>query len=336
MKIFIALVSLLTFNTLAAESVSLEKLGALNLKFQSIEQVSGFDLKPVPAQVGYLPGAGYQITAPFRPQQLDVLVPAGSEVSKDQRLIRLSGSEVHHFQSQYASQKALYNLAYKRYQNNLTLMNNNQISASQWQQIVTEYHQQNMALAHFRHFYELLETTDSDDQIYLKAPKAGFYLPPANFDQSENLYLGQILASNGLRLQLSLPSATALQVNLLTTSRCQLMVDQVAHDSDGFFVKIWSEPINNKCRLLPGQQINAIPHYQNKAFQVPKNSLFDFHGQSQILIKQGNSLTTQEVSVIQGDQDHYYLNADIDLNGLPVLIHSVAAVKGLLLGMGGE
>ncbi len=336
MKIIITLFSLLSFNNLSAESVTLDKLGALPLDFQAIKQVAGFDLKPVPAQVSYLPGSGYQITAPFRPQRLELLVPAGSEVSKDQRLLRLSGSEVHHFHSQYESQKTLYELAYKRYQNNLTLMQNKQISAGQWQQIVTEYHQQNMEIAHFRHFYELLETTDEDDQVYIKAPQAGIYLPPASFDQSENLYLGQILATDALRLQLSLPTQTALNVILITTDSCELAVDQVAHDSDGFFVKLWSEPIKGECHLLPGQHIQARPHYQKSAYQVPKSSLFDFQGESQILIKQDNTLTTQVVSVIHGDQDYYYLNVDQDLTGLPLLIHSVAAVKGLLMGMGGE
>lgn len=336
MKIFFALLSVLTINNLSAESVSLDKLGALSLDFQAIKQVQGFDLKPVPAQVSYLPGAGYQMTAPFRPQQIDVLVSAGSEVDKDQRLLRLSGSEVHHFQSQYASQKALYDLAYKRYQNNLSLMQNKQISASQWQEIVTGYHQQNMALAHFRHFYQLLETPVDDDEVFVKAPKAGIYLPPANFDQSDNLYLGQILARDALRLQFSLPTRTALNVTSVKTDLCELTVDQVAHDSDGFFVNIWSEPIKTACQLLPGQHIQAKPHYQKQAYQVPKSSLFDFQGQSQILIKQDNMLTTQVVSVIHGGHDFYYLHAERDLTGLPLLIHSVAAIKGLLLGMGGE
>ena len=87
---------------------------------------------------------------------------------------------------------------------------------------------------------------------------------------------------------------------------------------------------------MPGKQVKAKPHFQNKAYQVPKNSLFDYQGQAQILIKQGNRLITQKVSVIHGDQDHYYLDTDIDLTGLSVLVHSVAAVKGILLGMGGE
>lgn len=336
MKNIIVLLSLLASNNLAAESISLDKLGALPLTFQAIEQVSGFALKPVPAQVSFLPGAGYQITAPFRPQQLDVLVPAGSEVSKDQRLMRLSGSEVHHFQSQYESQKALYELAFKRYQNNLTLMKNKQISAGQWQEIMTEYHQQNMALAHFHHFYQLLEPPVDDDQIFIKSPKAGIYLPPANFDQSENLFLGQIVAKDALRLQLNVPTLTALNVSTITTDLCELSVDQVAQDSDGFFVKIWSEPLKSECRLLPGQHIQAKPHYQKQAYQVPKSSLFDFQGQSQILIKKDQMLTTQVVSVIHGDHDFYYLSAEDDLSGLTLLTHSVAAIKGMLLGMGGE
>jgi hypothetical protein len=336
MKTLIALVSLLTFNISAAESISLDKLGALNLDYQNIKQVSGFDLKPVPAQVSYLPGAAYQITAPFRPQQIDLLVSAGSEVTQDQRLLRLSGSEVHHFQSQYQSQKALYDLASQRYQNNLELMKNKQISASQWQQIVIEYQQQKMALAHFRHFNELVETTNSDDQIYLKAPQAGVYLPPANFDQSESLYLGEILATDALRLKFSLPTLTAISVSSVSSPLCELTVDRVEQDSDGYFVKIWSEPLKSECQLLPGQQIKAIPHYQNQAYQVPKSSLFDFQGQTQILVKENSVLTTRVVSVINGDKDHYFLKADKELSGLAVLTDSVAAVKGILLGMGGE
>lgn len=336
MKTLIALLSLFTFNYVAAESISLDKLGALYLDFQSIKQVSGFDLKPVPAQVSYLPGAAYQIMAPFRPQQIDLLVSAGSVVNKDQRLLRLSGSEVHHFQSQYQSQKTLYDLANQRYQNNLKLMRNKQISASQWQQIVTEYHQQNMALAHFRHFNELVEITDRDDQIYLKAPQAGIFLPPDNFDRSESLYLGEILATDGLRLTLSVPALTALSVTSVSTPLCALTIDRVAQNSDGYFVKIWSVPITPDCRLLLGQQIKAVPHLKNQAYQIPKSSLFDFQGQTQILIKQNNVLTTHAVSVIHGDQDHYYLTADQALSGLAVLTDSVAAVKGMLMGMGGE
>jgi hypothetical protein len=336
MKTLIALVSLLTFNISAAESISLDKLGALNLDYQNIKQVSGFDLKPVPAQVSYLPGAAYQITAPFRPQQIDLLVAAGSEVKQDQALLRLSGSEVHHFQSQYQSQKTLYDIANQRYQNNLKLMKNKQISASQWQQIVTEYHQQNMALADFRHFYELLETTDRDDQIYLKAPQDGIYFPPTNFEQFESLYLGEILPTDSLRIELSLPALTALQVTSISTGLCELSVEQVARESDGYFVKIWSEPIKTDCQILPGQEINVTPHYQNKVFQVPRTSLFDYQGQTQIMIKENTNLNTQVVTVIHGNQDYYYLKSDKELSGISVLTDSVAAVKGILLGMGGE
>ncbi len=336
MKTLIALLSLLSFSDLAAESIALDKLGALNLDFQPIKEVSGFDLKPVPAQVSYLPGAAYQITAPFRPQQIDVLVSAGSAVAQGQRLLRLSGSEVHHFQSQYQSQKALFDVASERYQNNLKLMKNNQISAGQWQQIVTEYQQQNMALAHFRHFNEWVETTNRDDQIYLKAPQAGIYLPPDAFGQSENLYLGEVLAAEGIRLQLRLSALTALQVTSISTDLCVLAVDRVAQNSDGYFVELWTEALKPECQLLPGQQLKVMPHYQNQAYQAPKDSVFDYQGQMHILVKQNNQINARPVTVIHGDQKYYYFKSAEDLSGLLVLSDSVAAVKGMLLGMGGE
>ena len=69
---------------------------------------------------------------------------------------------------------------------------------------------------------------------------------------------------------------------------------------------------------------------------LPKNSVFSWDQDSQILTKTGETLTSLTIDILGSTPEQYIVASDQDLSKIEVLAESVAAVKGILLGLGGE
>ncbi|MBB1383556.1 membrane fusion-like protein, partial [Shewanella sp. SR41-2] len=115
-----------------------------------------------------------------------------------------------------------------------------------------------------------------------------------------------------------------------------IAIDSISAIADGAFVTAWSLPVPKECNLLLGQQLTVIPEYQKSVYMLPKNSVFSWDQDSQILTKTGETLTSLTIDILGSTPEQYIVASDQDLSKIEVLAESVAAVKGILLGLGGE
>jgi len=72
------------------------------------------------------------------------------------------------------------------------------------------------------------------------------------------------------------------------------------------------------------------------AFKVPKSSVFNIDRAAYILIKQGSNLQAVAVELMDSNDKVYFVDSTSDLHNKQVLSTSVAAVQGILMGLGGE
>ena len=106
--------------------------------------------------------------------------------------------------------------------------------------------------------------------------------------------------------------------------------------AEGAFVTAWSSAVPQECNLLLGQQMTVVPEYQKAVYLLPKNSVFSWEQDSQVFTLSDNQLNALTVDILGSTPEQYIVASDQDLSQLQVLSQSVAAVKGIMLGLGGE
>ena len=118
--------------------------------------------------------------------------------------------------------------------------------------------------------------------------------------------------------------------------QCHIAIDSLSAIADGAFVSAWSMPVPQECNLLLGQQITVIPEYQKAVYLLPKNSVFSWQQESQVFTQKAETLASISIDILGSTPQQYIVASDQDLSQMQVLSQSVAAVKGILLGLGGE
>jgi len=333
----IALTIVLSSLSVSAQmSLDMSDLGKLTANFTAIEKVEEVTLQPIQATVTHKIGEAFQLVAPFEAQRHEFLVNNGELVETGQKLLLLSGSEVHHFMEQFEAAKALFNLADSRYKKNKKMFQQKSISNDKWQVIAKNYFDAKIEYGHYRHFNELVHLTKSEDEIIIKSPLAGyFFYPKSNSIDSGELKLGQVLQKKSLRLQAFIGADIAPLLHSLTTENCSIAIDEISQVSQGYYLKAWSKPLVDECKLGFGQTLRVTPHLKTNAFVVPKSSVFTIDRIAYVLIHKQQKLIAQAVSIIESNHENYYIQSD-GIDGYQVLSSSVAAVQGMLMGLGGE
>ena len=336
-KHILFLLSASTLSLNAQELLKIEDLGQLNLKYSSVVQVDSLALRPIKALVSHKTGEAFQLVAPFEPQRHEFLVNNGQMVEQGTAVMSLSGSEVHHFMEQFESAKSLYNLAKNRYDLNRKLFKQKSISNDKWLTISHNYFEKKIEYGHYRHFNELIHSVKSEDEIIIKSPLDGyFFYPDSKSISAGELKLGQVLPLNSLRIQAYIGVDDAKKLKSFEAQNCIITIDEVSQVSEGYFLKAWSKPINQDCQLSFGQAIRVIPHLATSAFKVPKSSVFTIDRAAYILLKQGQNLQAVAVDIMDSNDKVYFVDSATDLHNKEVLSSSVAAVQGILMGLGGE
>ncbi len=336
-KHILFLLSASTLSLNAQELLKIEDLGQLNLKYSSVVQVDSLALRPIKALVSHKTGEAFQLVASFEPQRHEFLVNNGQIVEQGTAVMSLSGSEVHHFMEQFESAKSLYNLAKSRYDLNKKLFKQKSISNDKWLTISQNYFEKKIEYGHYRHFNELIHSVKSEDEIIIKSPLDGyFFYPDSDSISAGELKLGQVLPLNSLRIQAYIGLDDAKKLKSFETQNCIIAIDEISQISEGYFLKAWSKPINQDCQLSFGQAIRVIPHLATSAFKVPKSSVFTIDRAAYILLKQGQNLQAVAVDIMDSNDKVYFVDSPTDLHNKEVLSSSVAAVQGILMGLGGE
>ena len=342
------------FSANANEPVNISELGDLELEFAQVSNAQHYQGQALSAEVTYSMSQQFLITAPFQPQQIDMLVPHGSEVKQGQVIAAISGSEVHHFQEQLASQEFVYGVAKQRFNEGKNLFKKGAISIHVWSEIADNYHAARIELGHLKHFAELLKfNPQNKDSAQLMAPTNGLLMYPEMLsDKGMDVVLGAIIPNDKVRLSIAAPISMASKINSVVTSaqtpNCSNVIFNISGQegtADNFHVSLWSEALPSHCQLKPGQVLRVTPLIQQDAQLVPKSSVFNWEQAPHVLVKQGSNLIPQPVEIIASvnnietnntETAMYYLAPNSELNNNEVLTRSVSAVQGLMAGMGGE
>jgi len=328
----------LSSHFVVAETVELSSLGKLRLSFKSVETVKSVSGKKLMAFVTNKVGESYVLSTPTNVQQIFYLVENGEPIKKGQIIATMKGPEVHHFVSEFQSYESLYQLTKQRLENSRSLFQKKIIDEDKWLEINKNYQATFLIYEHMRHFYELITAiSEADESMQVRSPVDGIIVKPKNkvrFDEGDTI--AKFVPSSAIQLELKLPVKKSKELFRLSTATCELAIASKSKVAEGAFTRVWSEPITEECGLVYGQQVIVVPHYNQKAYKIPKSAVFNHNGNDSILVKQGQGLNTVEVSLITSDGENYLVNSEKDLSQDSILMTSVSAVQGVLLGLGGE
>lgn len=322
-----------------AQTVELSALGSLQLEFEQAVPVDAYPGQPVAAQVGFRKGEAFNVPSPGRVQQIEYLVEPGASVVRGQPFAVLRGPEMHHFEMSYESSRALAKGAERRFRSNQTLYERKAISESQWLGISEQYYALMLEYEHMRHFFELVVSGDDDpDALTVAAPLDGlidYSSGEGGVEEGDSIAL--FIPTPAVRVELALPNAIGTEVTSVRAGDCLLAIERVSAMTDGFFVQAWTQALPTSCRLMLGQQLLATPMIRaDGAYRVARSAVFQLQHENYVLVRRGTSLVVVAVTLLAADGDDYLLRSAEPLGSVDVLTHSVSAVQGILLGLGGE
>lgn len=321
-----------------AEEIDLSSLGALSLSYQQAVLISSYPGQRIIAEASYKKGAAFSLLAPGRVQQANYLVEIGSAVEKGQPVVELRGPEMHHFLLELEVARKIFTSAEQRFNSNRELYKKGAINESQWAMISEKYYSSQLEYEHMRHFNELVISTDGKtDTITIGAPINGLinYALDHNDIQSGDA-IAVFIPLSGVRLQAQIATSERAGIKYFKTDSCELSVTGVGAVAEGFFVTAWSEPVNASCNFILGQRFLVTPYFQTTAYRIPATALFQWQADTAIFVKVGEQLRIVEVSAIGSSGSDYLVTSKHDLHNADVLVTSVSAVQGVLLGLGGE
>jgi hypothetical protein len=321
-----------------AESIALKTLGNLELSYVQPQKVASYEGSALPALVDRLPGNDYWVSTPENIQQVTFLVGQGQIVTKGQAIVRLTGPEVFHFLAQVDAANSLYLLAKKRYERNKPLLKNGSISTEKWREISQDYFSSHLEYEHMQHFMEMVLSTDEiTESLVVSSPVAGIVkLNQLNTPYMADSQLFSLVPAESIRVKVNVPMSQSTSLSAINIDQCNIAIESISAIADGAFVSAWSMPVPQECNLLLGQQATVIPEYQKTVYLLPKNSVFSWQQESQVFTQTAETLTAINIDILGSTPRQYIVASDQDLSKTQVLSQSVAAVKGILLGLGGE
>ncbi|MFN2328322.1 MAG: hypothetical protein ABR612_05350 [Chromatocurvus sp.] len=319
-------------------SVAVGDLGDLELAFSAVRSLDEVPGPAVPARVGHRGGAMYRIELPRDTRRANYLVGNGEEVRVGQPFVTLDGPEIHHLLLEYSTLETRYEAAKERYEQSREPYRQQALREEQWVAIVDRYLELQLEFEHMRHFQELVqEPTDDSEAITLVAPIDGLIRYQ---DTPERLVAGTeiagFLSADALQLRARVPVTSARDLVALALADCRLSVDAVDRVADGFFLTAWSEPVPQDCNVPLNVTVSAQPLYRQSAYAVPRSAVFTRDGKSQVLVRRSDTLVAIDVSLLTPVGNDYAVSAESDLADASVLVTSVSAVQGILLGLGGK
>ena len=107
--------------------------------------------------------------------------------------------------------------------------------------------------------------------------------------------------------------------------------------TDSFFIRAWTQTLPPACPLLLGQQLLLQPLLRvDNAYRVARAAVFALQRQTYVWRLRDDTLEAVPVTVLAAEGDAYIVHSEEGLAGQSVLVSSVSAVQGVLLGLGGE
>lgn len=334
----LGLLCAVALNAQAAELIAREQLRDLDLAFAPVEVADERPGRPQLMRVDTLPDDTLQLRLPFRPNRLERLVPDGGSVTAGQALARISGPELVAWLLEARAIEARFADAAARYRANRPLYQQQALSADLWQRIADRYYALQLEQHHVEHVLEWLQPTqDPEPEALLVAPRGGRVLfSPLPEVADGEIPLLRLLDTGSLRLVARLPGAQAETVLALRSGACDLPIDGREGRVTGLSRRVWSQPLAGCLEATPGLPVDGYPVYALDGYRVPRPAIIRHGGRTLLALDRDGDLALQEVSLDGEDDMHFYLRSTVPLAGRRVLVRSVSAVQGILLGLGGE
>ncbi|MEH6581597.1 MAG: hypothetical protein V7754_06640 [Halioglobus sp.] len=319
-------------------SVKSSELGELALRYVEPIAVDSYPGQRTSAQVTFKHGAAFTLVAPRRVQQVSYLVEVGTQVEKGQPIAELRGPEMHHFLTEMEAAGEMLANVEKRFKSNKMLYEKRAIKESQWIEISEKYYAAMLEYEHMRHFNDLVISVDPlTDLIVIGAPIGGIIdYAPDDSDIKPGDDIAILIPIEVIRLKASVSGALRKDLFALESSECSVDIASVGAVARGFLVTAWSEAIEENCDLVLGQTLLVTPLYRTRAYQVPVSSVFQWQQSSSIFIEKDGQLQVVAVELLASRGGDYIVRAEVPLEGGRVLVTSVSAVQGVLMGLGGE
>jgi hypothetical protein len=250
----------------------------------------------------------------------------------------LEGLELHHWLLEYDALAARYDTARERYESNLPLYREGALSGDRWTGIEERYFTLRLEFQHMNHVREWLQPGPEDvpESLLARAPLDGRVL----YDSSDTMLeagdtLFEVLPGDGLRLRVEVPAGRAPDLDALAFDACEVTIDRTEEAARGFYRAAWSAPLQGACALAPGTTLSVEPRYRAQALFVPREAVFQWRQAPHVWLRRGEELVAQPVELIADTAEGYAVAADPALAGGEVLVRSVSAAQGILLGLGG-
>jgi len=323
----------------AQDELALADLGDLDLAFapvQSLERVPGPNLR---ASVHPDPGAAYRVLLPANVQRSRFRVAPGAPVAAGDPVVRLEGAEIHHWLLEYDALRVRFETAKRRYERNRPLYEDRALPEADWADIQERYFALRLESEHMAHFHEwLLPSPEEDgDALVLGAPVAGIVMYDSGMPALDaGDVLLEILPEDGLRLRVEAPAARSVDLTAVAFGDCEVAIERVEGTHQGLYRRAWSRPLVGACTQAPGAVLSVRPYYRLQALQLPRAAVFQWRRTPHVWLRQGERLLARPVRIVADTPDGYAVAAEAALENGEVLVRSVSAAQGMLLGLGGE
>lgn len=293
------------------------------------------------------------LALPMAVQVDAVLAKSGQRVRKGQPLLRLSGQALLNFAIELELAVEHEKAARERIRRNESRYAQGDITRATWLEWQHEVHQTQMAARMRMQQQQLLQSwlaTPTAQGYEIAAPMDAVLVWPHEFQRgdmlSENSTVLQLLPSSDLQLELTLPlqqgQAVAVQVG-----DCRLPLTMPAAQSEGQRQMFRTDALNlaslsAACQQEPrltsrllGQRISVVPLYTQTALKLPLSSLVQHDAGDAVLVNPQQPQLVP-VRVLARDEAFIYIEPTAQLQGQAVAQGDVAALKGVLAGLGGE
>jgi len=323
-------------------SIAIDDLGSLETVFEKASPVNHVPGSATWAQVTHRRGDAFRVHAARRIGQADYLVSPGQRVVAGQPIVRLSGPEIEHWQLEFKSIRSRFLQADDRYRRNQPLFESNALAESVWTEISDQWHALRLEYEHMSHFAEQLDEANSEDGLRLIAPFdafASYEIIGSALAQDE--MIASFIPIQALRLHTRAATADRSRLVAIRAGACELAIDEVSEQASGFLIDVWSEALEGRCDLLPGQILSVVPLYRassdgQTAVRVPDSALLNWDHSHFLLVRRDDRLYPEAVEVLGADGSTLLVLGPASLAGKAVLTRSVSAVQGILMGLAGE
>ncbi len=316
-----------------------EDLGKLEQKTSMINRIEQYSGANLLASVVALPGRSYTLNAPMNIQRLEYLVPKGTPLAKGDPFVRIIGPEVHHYHAQYEIYEQLFKQSEALYKSNKALFKNRAINEKSWLEIAERYFKIKMIYDEYTHFFEyVLSVDEQSDAIVIGAPIAGLvsYSDPTAVMQED--LIARFTPKDAIRLKVSLPVDSQQTLLSISNEICDLPIDSISEQAASFYKVAYSgafsAALGNECNLTLGEQSVVVPKYKMEAFEVNSQAVFNWEGSQYLFVKNKNRYTAEPVEIIASSDGQYIVSSNSLLTNKEVLVTSVSAAQGILMGLG--